>query len=124
MVEKIILVVEDDKALSEEISVNLGQAGFSVVVAVSVDEALAQMEKAPAIQAVWLDHNLIGNLTGLDFLGELKINSKWKEIPVFVVTNTMDDDKIAEYQLLGIEKYFVKSTNTLANIVEDIKKTV
>ena len=122
--EKIILVVEDDKALSEEISVNLGQAGFSVVVAVSVDEALAQMEKAPAIQAVWLDHNLIGNLTGLDFLGELKINSKWKEIPVFVVTNTMDDDKIAEYQLLGIEKYFVKSTNTLANIVEDIKKTV
>jgi len=123
-VEKIILVVEDDKALSEEISVNLGQAGFSVVVAVSVDEALAQMEKAPAIQAVWLDHNLIGNLTGLDFLGELKINSKWKEIPVFVVTNTMDDDKIAEYQLLGIEKYFVKSTNTLANIVEDIKKTV
>jgi len=123
-VKKIILVVEDDKALSEEISVNLGQAGFSVLVAVSVDEALAQMEKAPAIQAVWLDHNLIGNLTGLDFLGELKINSKWKEIPVFVVTNTMDDDKIAEYQLLGIEKYFVKSTNTLANIVEDIKKTV
>ncbi|MEI6266948.1 MAG: response regulator [bacterium] len=122
--KKIILVVEDDKALSEEISVNLGQAGFSVLVAVSVDEALAQMEKAPAIQAVWLDHNLIGNLTGLDFLGELKINSKWKEIPVFVVTNTMDDDKIAEYQLLGIEKYFVKSTNTLANIVEDIKKTV
>lgn len=45
----------------------------------------------------------------------------YKEIPVFVVTNTGGHEKQETYMKLGVTDYYVKSNNKLSEIIEDIK---
>jgi len=121
---KTILVVEDEKALSRAVKNSLEKNGFAVKTATTVEESLNIMKDSGDIDGVWLDHYLLGSLTGLDFLGELRANMKWAEIPVFVVTNSVDDDKRLDYELFGINKYFVKSNTSLVEIVNYVKEVV
>ena len=91
---KTILVVEDELPLLEAITVKLGLSGFAPVTARTVEQALAYLEDIKDVKAIWLDHYLIGKENGLDFISKIKEeNSAWKNIPVFVVSNTAGDDK-------------------------------
>lgn len=121
MEEKVILVVEDEKPLLNAIVERLSQSGFSVVSATSVDEAVQQLHKVGKVEAVWLDHYLFGQATGLDFLSFIKEGgSIYKDVPVFLVSNTASDENIKSYIALGVDKYYVKSGNKLSDIVEKI----
>lgn len=121
---KTILVLEDDKSLSSAIKISLAKNNFNVLIASSVESAVEVLKSSESIDAVWLDHYLLGDKSGLDFMYELKSDEKWKNIPVFVVTNSVSDDKINSYNVLGIEKYFVKSDNSLAEIIGSIKNII
>lgn len=118
---KTVLVVEDERPLLEAIKLKLEKNGFSVVTARNVEQARDYLEEIESIQLIWLDHYLLGKESGLDLFVELKSDeSKWKHLPVFVVSNTVSDEKIQSYLKLGAEKYYVKSTSRLKGIVEDI----
>ena len=122
--KKTILVIEDEKSLSSAIECSLIKSDFSVLMANRVDDAIEQLKSKSKVDAVWLDHYLLGNKNGLDFMYELKGNTKWKNIPVFVVTNSVSDEKVDTYEVLGIEKYFVKSNNSLNDIIDSIKVSI
>lgn len=122
--KKTILVLEDELTLQTAIKSRLVKGGFSVLLANKVEDAIKLLKSPININGVWLDHYLLGSQNGLDFMVELNKNTKWKNIPVFVVTNSVSDDKIAAYEVLGIQKYFVKSNNSLADIVGSIKDTI
>ena len=123
--KKTILVLEDELTLQTAIKSRLVKSGFSVLLANKVEDAIELLKKSSMnINGVWLDHYLLGSQNGLDFMVELNKNTKWKNIPVFVVTNSVSDDKIAAYEVLGIQKYFVKSNNSLADIVGSIKDII
>ncbi|MEI6228430.1 MAG: response regulator [Candidatus Saccharibacteria bacterium] len=124
MINKKILVLEDERALKIAINHSLIKSGFDIVEASKVDEALKLLEENGSVDAVWLDHYLLGGDNGIDFLGKLKENDQWKNIPVFVVTNLVSDDKITTYEVLGIESYFVKSDNSLTDIIASIKNKI
>ena len=47
-------------------------------------------------------------------------NSPWKHLPVFVVSNTVTDAKVQTYMKLGADKYFVKSSTRLSEIIESV----
>ncbi|MAZ40505.1 hypothetical protein CL654_00080 [bacterium] len=118
--KKTILVVEDERPLLEAIHSKLTKSGFEVVTARTVEEALDGLKKGD-VQAIWLDHYLMGKETGLDFLSEIKTDgSPLKNIPVFVVSNTASEDKVRSYLHLGIEKYFVKAEKRLDEIISEI----
>ena len=121
---KTILVIEDEKSLSSAIECSLIKSDFSVLMANRVDDAIELLRSKTKVYAVWLDHYLLGNKNGLDFMYELKANHKWKNIPVFVVTNSVSDEKVDTYEVLGIEKYFVKSDNSLNDIIDSIKVSI
>ena len=122
MEKQIILVVEDEKPLVEAIRKKLQLSGFEVVTARSVKQALNYLEDLKKIDAIWLDHYLLGQESGLDFIAEAKKEkSKWKKIPVFVVSNTATPDKIKAYLYLGAEKYYTKADYRLDKIIVDIK---
>jgi two-component system chemotaxis response regulator CheY len=121
---KTILVIEDEKSLSSAIESSLIKSDFSVLMANKVDDAIELLTSNPKVDAVWLDHYLLGNKNGLDFMHELKANKKWNNIPVFVVTNSVSDEKVDTYEVLGIEKYFVKSNNSLNDIIDTIKASI
>ena len=125
VLNKTILVVEDELPLLEAITVKLGLSGFATVTARTVEQALAYMDDIKGVKAIWLDHYLIGKENGLDFVSKIKEDgSAWKNIPIFVVSNTAGDDKKHAYLNLGANKFYTKSNFRLDQIIDDIKKAL
>ena len=119
---KTILLIEDERPLMRIIESKLEKAGFDVVSARTIDQGLGYMEDIPTIDAVWLDHYLFGEKTGLDFIAKLKAkDSKWSKIPIFVVSNTASEGNHRSFMRLGVSKYFVKAEHRLEEITNDIK---
>lgn len=117
-----ILLIEDERPLANVIETKLVQGGFDVVTARTIDQALGYMEDIDTIDAVWLDHYLLGGKTGLDFIATLKApGSKWVATPIFVVSNTASDGNLRSYIRLGVTKYFVKAEHRLGEITKDIR---
>ena len=136
------MVIEDERPLLEVVNARLEKKGFGVMTARSVDQvfnagleksglgiiaattiqkALQYLENLKNIDAIWLDHNLLGRENGLDFVKKIKANGgKWKKIPIFVVSNTERSETIKSYVKLGISKYYVKSNHRLDEIIKDI----
>lgn len=123
MSEKTILIVEDEQPLAEAIKIKLEKNSFAVVVARSAEQVLNYLKDLKKVDAIWLDHYLLGKETGLDILTRVKNDeSPWKTVPVFVVSNTASDDKVKAYLELGVEKYYVKAEVKLDDVVEAIKE--
>lgn len=120
MDNKKILLVEDEPSLRKAISISLRAKDYEVLTATSSQEAINTLKSVKEVDAIWLDHYLLNNETGLDFLNQIKKHEDWKNIPVFVVSNSVDDKKVNSYYLMGIEKYYIKAENSLETIIEDI----
>ena len=88
----------------------------------SIEEALTYLESLERVDAIWLDHHLVGNEDGLDFVKKFKENGgRWKKIPVFVVSNAASPKTIQSYMRSGVTKYYVKSDHRLDEIIADIE---
>jgi CheY-like chemotaxis protein len=122
--KKTILVVEDEGSLADAIKIKLEFSGFSVATARSADDAMFVLEeKGKDIAAIWLDHFLLGDEYGLDFVAKLKKDdSQWKDIPVIVVTNTESIANERAYLELGVKKYYTKANNRLDEIIKELKE--
>ncbi len=141
--KKSILVIEDDKVLLEAVNAKLESSGFSVIAARSVEQAfhgkleknatgkitiesiekaLEYLENLETVDAIWLDHHLLGKEDGLDFVKKFKANGgKWGKIPVFVVSNAASPKTVKSYLHTGVSKYYVKSDHRLDEIIGDIE---
>ena len=144
--KKTILVIEDERPLLEAVNDKLSKNGFGVIAARSVDQvfnanlernslgiisaqtikqALDYLDDLEQVDAIWLDHNLLGKENGLDFVKKFRANGgRWKDIPVFVVSNTESPKTIKSYVDLGVSKYYVKSNYRLDEIIKDIKMSL
>ena len=144
--KKTILVIEDERPLLEIVNEKLLDNGFGVITARSVDQvfnamldknglgiiaaqtikqALDHLENLELVDAIWLDHNLLGKENGIDFVKKFKANGgRWSKIPIFVISNTESSDTIKSYVDLGISKYYVKSNHKLDSIIKDINSTL
>ena len=142
---KTILVIEDDASLLEAIKIKLELSGFLVVVSRTVDHAfstemtldavrttidktyiktaLAHLQTLERVDAIWLDHNLIGKEDGIDFVVKFKATGgRWALLPIIVVSNSANDELISTYKELGVTKYYLKAENKLSDIISDIKQ--
>jgi CheY-like chemotaxis protein len=120
--KKTVLVVEDNQSLLTAIQEKLERNEFAVITARTIEQALIDLGNIPRISAIWLDHYLLGREDGIDFVQKIKQNdSAWKNIPVFVVSNTVGPDKVEIYIRLGVVKYYTKAEMRLDGIVDDIK---
>jgi DNA-binding response OmpR family regulator len=123
MEKRNILVVEDERPLAEAIKIKMGKSDLAVVTARTVAQALQYLKDNVKIDAIWLDHYLLGKENGLDFVVNIKATgSQWKDLPIFVVSNTASQDTMQSYLRLGAVKYFVKANYKLSEIIEEIKK--
>ncbi len=144
--KKTILVIEDERPLLEVVNTKLKKNGFDVIEARSVDQvfnanleqkglgiisaqsikqALDYLDDLENIDAIWLDHNLIGKENGLDLVKKFRANGgRWKKIPIFVVSNSDGNQTISSYLKLGVSKYYVKSNYKLDEIIKDIKMSL
>lgn len=138
-----VLVIEDERPLLAIIQAKLEKKGIATITSRSVERAfsveieknagkhismssialaLAHLENLEKVDAVWLDHNLLGSDNGIDFVTKLKANGgHWKKIPIFVVSNTSDPELVKQYKKLKVHNYYVKAEHTLESIVSEIE---
>ena len=121
MSKKIILVVEDELALSGAIKLKLNNESFDVLVSDNVSEAKKIFDDNE-VSLVWLDHYLKGYETGLDLIAYVK--KKDDKVPVIVVTNNVSSAEQFSYMKLGVDKYCVKTNYTLNELVDEVVKLV
>jgi DNA-binding response OmpR family regulator len=144
--KKTILVIEDEQPLLEAINAKLEKSNFNVIGArsveqafnpkldkkgigpitiASIEQALLYLEKLEHVDAIWLDHHLLGKEDGLDFVKKFKANGKkWNKIPVFVVSNAASPKTVKSYISSGVTKYYVKSDHRLDEIIADIQASL
>jgi len=120
--QKTVLVIEDETSLLKAIHIKLEKEGFSVILARTAEEAYNLMKSKDNIDVIWLDHYLLGKENGLDFVTRVKKDIKYQTIPIFIVSNSANADKIKSYISLGVDQYYIKSNCRLDRIIEDIKK--
>ena len=124
MAEKIkVLIVEDDRFLSELIATKLEKEGFAITLAGDGEVALEKMkEEIPDI--ILLDIMLPG-IDGFEFLEKIKAEkgSPSSKVPVLILSNFGQESKVEKGLALGANDYLVKANFTTAEIVDKIKKT-
>lgn len=121
---KTILIIEDDESLAEAIKHEFEVRGFQILLARNVSDALSFLEKGNSVDIVWLDHYLLGRANGLDFVARIKNHEEWKNIPIFVVSNSSSGESVRSYVGLGVSQYYTKSDYDLAEIISDIEKEI
>lgn len=106
-------------------SLSQQRVGVESVSARSISQAFDYLNDVPDVCAIWLDHYLLGKEDGIHLLSEIKgSESKYKDIPVFVVSNTASKEKQEAYMQLGANEYFIKSNTSLSDIVDAISKAI
>lgn len=108
-----ILVVEDESAIAELISINLRHAGFEVTLAGSADQAQLEVDRVLP-DLVVLDWMLPGQ-SGLALARQWRGAARTKELPIIMLTARADEtDKVSGLDA-GADDYLTKpfSTNEL-----------
>ena len=114
-----ILVVEDEEILLTALSEELKQEGFNVL---GAKDGVEGVEKAVAEKPDLILLDLVmPRLDGIGALKQLKENTVTKDIPVVILTNLSDYDKISDALSFGAMDYLVKANYRLEELINKIK---
>jgi len=114
-----ILVVEDEEILLTALSEELKQEGFEVV---GAKDGVEGVEKTVSEKPDMVLLDLVmPRLDGIGALKQMKENPETKDIPVVILTNLSDYDKISDALSLGAMDYLVKANYRLEELVNKIK---
>jgi len=117
---KTILIVEDDVALVEALSISLKEENFEVYEAHNGEEGLIFAEKILP-DLILCDINM-PKMDGLTMLSKIR-KTKWGANLLFIMlTNYSDQEKISRALSNSVFSYLVKSDWDLSQIVTEIKK--
>ena len=118
---KKILIVEDEKALANVLSLKLTKSGFDVDVAINGDIAV-EMLGNKKYDLLVLDL-ILPLMDGFGVLKAIK-NMDLVDMPIIVVSNlsSQEDKRRAEY--LGADEFIVKSDTSMAEILEKINQLI
>ena len=116
---KKILIIEDEQAIAEAMKTGLIEAGYEAVTAYDGEEGLKQVKELKP-DLILLDL-LLPKKDGMTLLHELREDEETAKIPVMILSQLSDTDKISEGVSLGVVGYLVKVDFSLAEVVEKIK---
>ncbi|MCU0813972.1 MAG: phosphate regulon transcriptional regulator PhoB [Burkholderiaceae bacterium] len=105
-----VLVVEDESAIAELISINLRHAGYEVTIAATADQAQAAVD-AVLPDLVLLDWMLPGQ-SGLALAKQWRSSARTRELPIIMLTARSEEgDKISGLDA-GADDYLTKPFST------------
>jgi len=115
--QKKILIVDDDEAMANVLSLKLSHEGFVTQIASNGEEALTLLEQNNF--SVALLDLMMDKKDGFTVLSEMK--GKNIKTPVIVTSNLgQEADKIRALSL-GAADYFVKADTPISEIIERVK---
>ncbi|WMY91779.1 phosphate regulon transcriptional regulator PhoB [Snodgrassella communis] len=106
MAEVMILVVEDEAAISTLIQFTLEQAGFVVQCVASVEAAqpLLQSRLADVLLLDWM----LPGTSGIDFIRQLRNDTRSRDLPIILLTARGEETDKEQGLNLGADDYITK----------------
>lgn len=120
MNEKKVLIVEDEGFLLDLLSNKLKSEGFAVIGAKNGEEGLkTTLEEKPDL--ILLDL-IMPVMDGITMLKKLRESEEGKTVPVIVLTNLSESEKVEEAIKAGVHDYLVKTAWSPEDMVKKIKE--
>lgn len=119
---KRIMWVEDDVFLSDIIARKCKTNHCELLHTTNAEDTFTTLETEKP-DVIILDILLPGK-NGFEILEEIKKNDAIKDIPVIILSNFGQKDEIEKGLKLGAEKYLVKATLTLDEILTEVNKVL
>jgi CheY-like chemotaxis protein len=119
---KKILVVEDDNFLGELLIEYLGKGGNNAVLSRDAETALKMIRQEPPL-LILLDLLLPG-MSGLELLETLKNENIVPALPVIILSNLAQKEKIKKAIELGARDFLVKANFDLKEIAHKVQSTL
>ena len=117
-----ILIVEDDKFLSNAYELKFAMIGYQVKIAINGDEALKILETFTP--DLILTDILMPESNGIKLMEHLKNSPTLKSIPVIVASQLSDKKDIDKCMALGVKEYIIKSDMTIDDLEQRIRKYI
>ena len=113
-----ILAVDDEAFNLDLIEHHLGRAGYQVVRAEDGIIALQKLDEDPGVELIVLDR-MMPNLGGMEVLRRIKVDARFRDIPVVMQTAAAAPDQVSEGIKAGAYYYLTKpyKGTTLLGIV-------
>jgi DNA-binding response OmpR family regulator len=118
--KKKIVMIEDDKVLSNVLFTSLSDAGFDVYRAYDGEEGL-KLAQTQMPDLVLLDI-ILPKVDGLRVGKKLKSDEATKDIPIIILTVLEKSEPLAQALESGVYEYIVKSDFKVEDIVARIKE--
>lgn len=117
---KTVLIIEDEKQLLHVLHDKLLREGFTVLEATDGEKGLAlALEKHPDI--ILLDI-VMPKIDGITMLKKLRLDEWGKTVPVIVLTNLSDNERLAESMQNNVFDYLIKTDWKLEDVIRKIKE--
>ena len=117
-----ILLVEDDSFLLQMYATKLDLEGFVVSEATDGDKGI-RMAKKVLPDLILLDM-LLPKKDGLEVLKELKSDSSTKDIPVIVLSNDGQRERIDKCLALGARDYLIKAHFVPSEVIAHVREVL
>lgn len=117
-----ILLVEDDKSLREIYGVRLKAEGYDIASAGDGEEALAlAIKERPDLV---ISDVMMPKVSGFDMLDILRSTTETKNIKVIVMTALSSEEQRERGEMLGADKYLVKSQVGIEDVVHAVHEVL
>lgn len=120
MIDKKILVIEDDLSLAGALIAKLDLEGFVTMNAKNGEEGL-ELALSNHPDLILLDI-IMPKMDGITMLKKLRADSWGKDAPVVILSNLSDADKNIDVVDSSAQAYLIKSDWTLQDVVSKVKE--
>ncbi len=117
-----ILLVEDDKSLSEIYSVRLRAEGYDILSASDGEQALALAIKE--VPDLIISDVMMPNISGFDMLDILRSTTETRGIHVIMMTALSSNEQRQRGMALGADRYLVKSQVGIEDVVRTVHEVL
>jgi len=122
-----VFLVEDDKALVQNLKMFLEMNDFTLISAVNGKEGLNKLSNLEQLPDLIVSDILMPEMDGYDLYMKVSENPKWSRIPFIFLSGKAEPDDVKFGKLLGADDYITKpfkSKELLTRIQETIKKNL
>lgn len=122
MSKQSVLIVEDERTLSEAYDTVLRKEGFKTQVAPDGEQALEALKDFEP-DLILLDLRM-PNMNGIEFLQKYRPGKKHPHVKIIVFSNLDTQNEIDEAYDLGAHKYMLKAWASPKELVRFVKETL
>ena len=114
-----ILLIEDDKFISDLYKDGLEWAGLKMITAYDGKEGMEKI-KSENPDLILLDL-VLPTMNGFEILEKIKRDDKFKNIPIIILSNLSEKEDVKKAMELGADDYLVKVKFSIKEVIAKVK---